>query len=42
MSVVYIKLQVKPILKLKIILFNMGCYGELFSGMYPSNYDNLC
>jgi hypothetical protein len=35
MSVAYIKLQVKPVLKLKTILFNIECYGGLFSGITP-------
>jgi len=35
MSVTYIKLQVKPVLKLKNILFNIECYGEFFSGITP-------
>ena len=35
MSVTYIKLQVKPVSDLKQIVFNIECYGELFSGMAP-------
>jgi hypothetical protein len=31
----YIKLQVKPVLKLKKILFNIECYGRLFSDITP-------
>jgi len=42
MSVTYIKLQVKPVYKLKKILFNIECYRGLFSGftlkdIYHSN-----
>ena len=38
MSVTYIKLQVKPVWKLKKILFNIEYHGhgELFSGIAPS------
>ena len=37
MSVTYIKLQVKPVWKLKKILFNIECYGEFFSGITPKS-----
>jgi hypothetical protein len=36
MSVTYINLQVKPVWKLKKILFNIEYHGELFSGIAPS------
>jgi len=38
MSVTYIKLQVKPVWKLKKILFNIECYGEFFSGITPLSF----
>ena len=38
MSVTYIKLQVKPVWKLKKILFNIECYGEFISGIIPRDY----
>jgi hypothetical protein len=35
MSVAYNKLQVKPVCKLKRLLFNIECYWEFFSGITP-------
>jgi len=37
MSATYTKLQVKPVWKLKKILSNIECYGELFSVVTPHN-----
>jgi hypothetical protein len=35
MSITYIKLQVKPVWKPKKIVYNIECYGELFSSIAP-------